>query len=68
MFVCVCHAVTDREIAAAVALGAHSMEAVSTALGVGTSCGRCREYADRLIADCRGCAGHANCATAVAGA
>jgi bacterioferritin-associated ferredoxin len=61
MFICLCHAVTDREIRATVSLGAASLSEVSNALGVGTSCGRCREQAESLIADCRSCPGHGLC-------
>ncbi len=61
MFICLCHAVTDREIRATVSLGAESLHEVSSALGVATSCGRCREQAESLIADCRNCAGHGHC-------
>ncbi len=61
MFVCICHAVSDHEIRASVALGAAGLEDVAHALGVGTSCGRCRDHAQQVIADCRGCPGHEAC-------
>jgi bacterioferritin-associated ferredoxin len=50
MFVCLCHGVTDREIRATISLGASSLGELSSALGVATSCGRCREFAESLIA------------------
>ncbi len=66
MFVCLCHAVTEHEIRATVSLGAGSLEDVSSALGVGTSCGRCREHAQSVITDCRGFPGHRHCGASTA--
>jgi bacterioferritin-associated ferredoxin len=51
MIVCVCNAVSDREIRAAVAAGAHSFAEVQAQLGVATCCGRCRECAARIVDD-----------------
>ncbi len=61
MYVCVCNGVTDREIRAAVDLGADSLDAISRHLGVGTRCGCCRETAARLISDCRNCPAAGRC-------
>lgn len=41
MYVCVCKAVTDKQIRAAVDQGAESMREVRRSLGVSTQCGRC---------------------------
>lgn len=41
MYVCICHAVTDREIRSCIEEGAHSMRALRTQLCVGTQCGKC---------------------------
>ncbi len=49
MYVCICHAVTDREIRAAVARGATRLEDLTVALGVGAGCGCCRATASALI-------------------
>lgn len=49
MYVCICHAVTDREIRAAVAGGAARLEDLTMTLGVGAGCGCCREAAVALI-------------------
>ena len=61
MYVCVCNAVTDREIRNAVAKGARTLADLRQSLGVGTCCGRCEECAQRLVgetapadATCRG--------------
>jgi len=62
MYICICNAVTDRQIRAAVAAGAASLDEVSMELGVATCCGCCREAAQQVIHDVA-CGG--NCATCV---
>ena len=56
MYVCVCAAVSDRQLASAVAAGADSLEKLGFELGVGTVCGCCRETAQRML-DSRACGG-----------
>jgi bacterioferritin-associated ferredoxin len=51
MIVCVCNAVSDREIRDSVRLGACSFEDVQRGLGVSTCCGRCRDCASGIVAD-----------------
>lgn len=41
MYVCVCHAITDREVRAAVTEGAAQAEEVFHHFGVQVRCGRC---------------------------
>jgi bacterioferritin-associated ferredoxin len=41
MYVCICNAVTEREIQSAVEDGAHSLDCLRDELGVATSCGTC---------------------------
>ena len=41
MIICVCKAVSDRHIRAAVNCGATSMRDLSRQLGIGTCCGKC---------------------------
>ncbi len=41
MYVCICHAVTDCHIDAAIADGAASEDDVSAVTGAGTGCGGC---------------------------
>jgi bacterioferritin-associated ferredoxin len=62
MYICICNAVTDRQIRAAVAAGAASLDDVTMQLGVGAGCGCCRDAAQELIRDA-GCSG--DCATCV---
>lgn len=45
MIVCVCNRISDREIHAAVELGADSVHALREHLGVGSCCGRCMDCA-----------------------
>lgn len=51
MIVCMCNAVSDREIRNVVAQGAASFAAVQSLLGVATCCGRCREHAIEVVED-----------------
>ncbi|CAN5256116.1 hypothetical protein BH20ACT5_BH20ACT5_03900 [soil metagenome] len=41
MYVCICHAVSDRVLDAVIASGARTEEAVGAACGAGTGCGGC---------------------------
>lgn len=41
MYVCVCNAVTERDIGSAVAEGCCSLRELRDQLGVGNCCGRC---------------------------
>lgn len=51
MYVCVCNAVTDREIKKAVKHGDDTFEKVQSALKVATCCGRCELHAREVIAE-----------------
>jgi bacterioferritin-associated ferredoxin len=57
MYVCVCNAVTDRDIRAAAEDGVCTLEALSERLKVATCCGRCADCArgvlDQAMADAR---------------
>jgi bacterioferritin-associated ferredoxin len=52
MYVCVCNAVNDREIRAAVALGARTLDDLRESLGVASCCKRCTQCAQEVL----GCA------------
>jgi bacterioferritin-associated ferredoxin len=41
LYACICHAVTDVEVGAAVATGAGSVKAIRQTTGAGASCGSC---------------------------
>ncbi|GAB3022617.1 (2Fe-2S)-binding protein [Bowmanella dokdonensis] len=50
MFVCLCYAVTDKQIAKAVREeGAGNMRELRKALGVGSQCGKCVQLAQQVI-------------------
>ncbi|MGB6452264.1 MAG: (2Fe-2S)-binding protein [Steroidobacteraceae bacterium] len=49
MYVCICHAVTDRDIREAVDQGARSLCDVQSCLPVGGCCGRCRDAAKDVV-------------------
>ena len=49
MYVCVCHAITDRQIYRAVEQGAQTLGEVQMQLPVGACCGRCVDNARAVI-------------------
>jgi bacterioferritin-associated ferredoxin len=49
MYVCICAAVSDRQIKQAVREGARSVDQLAACLGVGTVCGCCREIAQDIV-------------------
>ena len=49
MYVCICHAVTDRDVQAAVDKGVCSMAGLCRSLKVGTKCGRCSAFAQETL-------------------
>lgn len=66
MIVCLCHRISDRDIAAAVAAGCTSFDALQDDLRIGTACGCCLECAHETFrahaADGgAGCPGAARC-------
>lgn len=55
MYVCVCNAVTDSQIIAAVGAGHGTLRALRDHLGVAAECGRCARCAHDLVKSCKGC-------------
>ena len=51
MYVCVCLAVTEAEVEAAIAAGAHSLPAVTSACRAGGDCGACHGMIETKIED-----------------
>lgn len=49
MYVCLCHAVTDRQIKQAVSEGVNTLRQVQLCLRVGTNCGKCIPAAREVI-------------------
>jgi bacterioferritin-associated ferredoxin len=60
MYICICNAITDREIRGAVSLGSATVGDLKRDLGVASCCGKCEADARRIIGECaRSC--HASC-------
>ena len=53
MYICICNAITERDVRECVRRGCCSMEELSGELGVGTSCGRCRPVAKEILDETR---------------
>jgi len=49
MFVCLCSAITDRQIQEAVDGGIQNVSQLEELWGVGAGCGTCRDFAQQLI-------------------
>ena len=49
MYVCICNAVTERDIGSAVAEGCGSLRELREQLGVGACCGRCTDCARDVL-------------------
>lgn len=49
MYVCICHAITDRQIREAVEEGATSLVELQHSLPVAACCGRCADTAREVI-------------------
>lgn len=49
MYVCLCNAITDRQIQETVAAGAHSLTDLKAQLGVATCCGCCADLASSFL-------------------
>lgn len=51
MYVCVCLAVTESEVEAAIVAGAHTREAVTRTCRAGGDCGACHHMIEQKIED-----------------
>lgn len=49
MYVCVCNAVTEKQVRAAVQEGVYSLRELSAKLGVATCCGCCAKLASQIV-------------------
>ena len=52
MYVCLCNAVTDKEIAQAVSDGASILSSVENTTGAATGCGSCKRNTEIIIDQC----------------
>jgi bacterioferritin-associated ferredoxin len=51
MYVCICRAVTDKQVKATIQAGATTVEEVARACGAGGDCGGCQGMIDEMIED-----------------
>jgi len=49
MFICICNAITERQVQSAVAAGASTLSDLQAQLGVGACCGCCSETAQDYL-------------------
>jgi len=49
VYICICNAVTDRQVRDSATAGVRSLDELTQNLGVGAGCGRCRECAKELL-------------------
>jgi len=54
MYICVCHAVTEKDIKKAVGNGASSISRLSELTMLGTQCGCCTDHANQVLNQCAG--------------
>ena len=54
MYVCVCNAITDKQIRKAAEAGVRDLWALQAELGVASNCGSCKEVASEILAEYRG--------------
>lgn len=55
MYVCVCQAVTERQVREAASRGQRTLRALREHLGVASECGKCARCAQGILKECRGC-------------
>jgi len=53
MYICICNAITEREIRACAEDGACTLGELERCLGVGTGCGRCKHAATEVLKQTR---------------
>jgi bacterioferritin-associated ferredoxin len=66
MIICICHRVSDRDIAREAAAGCPDFDALQDSLRVGTACGACLDCAQQTFVEqaahhCQGCPGASRC-------
>ncbi len=53
MYVCVCNAITDKQIRKAAKSGVRNLRQLQAELGVATNCGSCKDTATQILRDSR---------------
>lgn len=51
MYVCICNAITDRDIRECAELGVSSLDDLRASLGVASCCGKCAPAASQILAE-----------------
>ena len=51
MYVCICNAITERQVRECAKQGACTLDDLTAALGIGAGCGRCRDCAAAVLKD-----------------
>jgi bacterioferritin-associated ferredoxin len=49
LYICICNAITERQVKESARSGVQSIDELTATLGVGAGCGRCRECAIELL-------------------
>lgn len=49
MYICICNGVTERQITKSLMGGVACVEELACRLGLGVGCGRCKEWAARML-------------------
>ncbi len=68
MYICLCNAITERQIVQAAEEGARSPEDLAHCLGVGLGCGRCTSCAKSLLVETVARMSGGECAASTGGA
>jgi bacterioferritin-associated ferredoxin len=55
LYICICNAVTQRQVEECARAGVNSLDELACTLGVGAGCGRCRECAVDVLRGIHGC-------------
>jgi len=53
MYVCICNAITDKQIRKAAKAGATDLWSLQAKLGVASGCGSCKDVASEILAEYR---------------
>jgi bacterioferritin-associated ferredoxin len=53
MYVCICKAITDKQIRRAAAQGVDNLYELRESLGVGSGCGSCADMARDILSQCQ---------------
>lgn len=53
MYVCICNAITDKQIRKAAESGVRDLWQLQRELGVASNCGKCKETAIEILSECK---------------